>query len=61
MNNANRDPSPARDWPRVAPPAWDQDLWLDFKYGAIYEDEVPRDFDGNPLLDEDGVPTRYAR
>ena len=56
---AQRDRSllPARErLPRVAPIGWHQDLWSEFRAGVIYEDEVPRDLDGEPLFDMDGRP-----
>ena len=53
-----REERSARDLPRVPPPGWDADLWSEFRYGAIYEQEVPRDCDGEPLFDGDGNPRR---
>jgi hypothetical protein len=41
--------------PTVPPLGWDADLWFAFKHGADYEREVPRDFDGRPLIDENGL------
>ena len=46
----------ARDVPMNPPKGWNWDLWQQFRLGAIYEDEVPRDADGEPLLDADGNP-----
>lgn len=46
----------ARDLSFVPPPGWDADLWSAFRSGLIYEQEVPRDADGEPLVDENGIP-----
>lgn len=49
-------PGSPRNWPINPPGGWDWDLWQRFRLGAIWEDEVPRDPDGRPLMDENGNP-----
>ena len=42
---------------RQPPPSgWDHDLWFAFCSGVIYEQEVPRYPDGEPMFDADGNP-----
>ena len=51
-------PLSAGDLPRDPPRGWDRDLWFQFRCALAYGQEVPRDCDGEPLLDMDGNPTR---